>query len=421
MRPYDIAVIGGGPAGAMAAIRAGGLCAGGKKGRVVLIERNDAIGKKLLLTGKGRCNITNMAPIDTFIERFGRQGAFYRSAFHAFFNKDLVEFLKSKGLRLKMERQGRVFPVSDKAKSVVETLMKCLSEKNVEVRYNMRLLGIKTKDPLLRMDFVSHESLYAKRVILATGGASYKKTGSAGDGFRIAERLEHTIMPLTPGLVPLVTKERWVKELKDLTLKNVRLIFSFGKKKIVSSIGECSFTPFGVSGPLVLDMSSRIIPILKRDKRIRLFIDLKPALDQAKLEKRLLREFQADPSLHLKNILRHLMPQDLVPVFMRLADVDAHKKANQITQGERHSIARLLKALPLTITGSLPLEEAMITGGGISTKEIDPRSMESRIVPGLYFAGEIIDGCTSSGGYSLQQAFSTGYLAGQKAAAICVR
>jgi predicted Rossmann fold flavoprotein len=411
MHTYDIAVVGGGPAGVMAAIRASKRCR-----NLVLIERNDSIGKKILLTGKGRCNITNSASLDTFIEKFGRQGPFLRTAFHTFFNQDLVDFFKSKGLRFKKERQGRIFPVTDDASSVIEVLKKCIRESKVEARYNMRLLGIKKKGPALQLDFMSHPSTTAKKVILATGGASYRATGSTGDGFRIVERLGHTVVPIKPALVPLTTKERWVKSLSGLTLKNVRLTFIIGKKKISTSVGECLFTHFGVSGPLVLDISGRIIPQFEKFKRAQLFIDLKPALSEEKLESRLIREFRENGNKEMKNIMKTLLPQRLGEVFLNLAHVNSNKKGNQVTQKEKSSLIRLFKRLSLTVTGSLPIEEAMVTDGGVSTKEIDPKTMESKMIPGLYFAGEIIDGSAPSGGYSLQQAFSTGYLAGEKAA-----
>ena len=411
MQVYDIAVVGGGPAGVMAAIRASQ-----HKKRVVLIERNDAIGKKLLLTGKGRCNITNSASIDAFLEKFGRQGPFFRNAFNAFSNQDLVDFFKSQGLKFKLERQGRLFPVTDTSESVVKTLKVSLTKKKIEILYNMRLLGIKKRDSSLQLDFISHPSIAARKVILATGGASYKDTGSTGDGFRIAEKLGHVILPIKPALVPLTTKERWVKGLSGLTLKNVRLTFIIGKKKITTSVGECLFTHFGVSGPLVLDISGRIVSQLEKFKTAQLFIDLKPALREQKLENRLMREFRDSGNKDMKNIIKTLLPQRLGELFLDLVHIDPNKKGNQVTQKERSSLIRLFKKLSLTVTGSLPIEEAMVTDGGVSTKEIDPRTMESKIIPGLYFAGEIIDGSAPSGGYSLQQAFSTGYLAGDKAA-----
>jgi len=414
MKIYDIAVVGAGAAGIMASIRAAQL-----KKNVVLVERNNSIGKKILITGKSRCNVTNIAPISTFIEKFGKQGPFFRSAFSTFFNHDLMDFFKFKGLELKVERQGRVFPTTDNAYSIVEVLRKYLSDNNVTILYKMRLTDIIKKDGIFQLDFENKYSIKAKKVILATGGASYKATGSSGDGFCLAKKLGHTIVALKPGLVPLKTKELWVKELQGLTLKNIRLTFEYDGKKIVSEVGELLFTHFGVSGPLVLDLSNKIVRLLEEYQEIRLFIDLKPGLKPEQIQNRLLNEFKVKGNAELKNVMKNLLPQKLIPVFINLLGLDPEKKANQITQQERRSIMNLLKALPLTIIGSLPLEEAMITDGGISTKEINPRTMESKIIPGLYFAGEIIDGCASSGGYNLQQAFSTGYLAGEQAA-LCV-
>ncbi|HCJ67324.1 MAG TPA: NAD(P)/FAD-dependent oxidoreductase [Elusimicrobia bacterium] len=411
MKIYDLAVIGAGPAGIIASIRAGQL-----KKNVVLIERNDSLGKKIMLTGKTRCNVTNIAPLGTFIEKFGQSGNFLRTAFSTFSNQDLINFFQSKGLQLKVERQGRVFPVTDNAYSIVKVLKEYLSENKVTIFYNLRLIDLKRKEGIFQLEFENKTSIRAKKVIIATGGASYKITGSSGDGFRLAKKLGHTIIPLKPGLVPLKTKELWVKELQGLTLKNIRLTFEYDKKKIVSEIGELLFTHFGVSGPLVLDLSNKIVHLLEEYPEVRLFIDLKPGLKPEQLENRLLNEFRTKGNTELKNVLKSLLPQKLIPVFIKLSGLDPRKKVNQITQQERSLMVNLLKAFPLTVSGSLPLEEAMVTDGGISTKEINPRTMESKIIPGLYFAGEIIDGCASSGGYNLQQAFSTGYLAGEQAA-----
>jgi len=408
---YEIAVIGGGPAGIMAAIRAGQL-----KKDVVLIERNNRIGKKIRLTGKGRCNITNAASLGTFIEKFGKQGLFLRSAFSIFFNKELIDFFKSRGLCLKTERQGRVFPVTDKADSVVEVLGNALKENNLKVLYNMHVLHIRRKNNFFRLDIANKGNVYARKVILATGGVSFKATGSTGDGFCIARKLGHTIRPLMPALVPLKAEEAWVRQLQGLSLKNIRITFVYGKKKIISGIGELLFTHFGVSGPLVLDLSGRVTALLINNRKINLFIDLKPGLEPEKLRARLLKEFSSRGKTYFKNIMKEFLPHKLIPVFIHLSGIDPAKMASQITKHERSAIIRLLKALPLTVAGSLSIECAMVTSGGVSTKEINPRTMESRHVPGLYFAGEIIAGCASSGGYNLQQAFSTGYLAGENAA-----
>jgi len=411
MHIYDIAIIGAGPAGIMAAIRASQL-----NKDVALIEKNNRIGKKILITGKGRCNVTNAASLDVFIERFGKQGSFLRSAFSAFFNQDLMDFFKSKGLSLKVERQGRIFPVTDKAGSVVEVLKKPLMKKNVKIIYNTNALDVKKKNNIFRLNIFNESNICARKVILATGGVSYKATGSTGKGFHIARRLGHAIQPLMPALVPLKVKEAWVKQLQGLSLKNVRITFVYGKKKVVSDIGEILFTHFGISGPLILDLSGKIVALLKEHRKISLFIDLKPGMEPEKLRNRLLREFTAKGKFYFKNIMKDLLPHRLIPAFMSISGIDPEKTANQVAKYERESIITVLKAMPLTITGSLDIGKAMVTNGGVSTKEIDPRTMQSKLVPGLYFAGEIIDGCASSGGYNLQQAFSTGYLAGEKAA-----
>ena len=412
MQAYDIAVIGAGPAGIMAAIRAGQL-----KKAVVLIERNGSIGKKLLMTGKGRCNITNTAAIDEFMDKFGKSGVFLRTAFSKFFNEDLIDFFKSRGLEMKTERQARVFPETDNAMSVVNVLESCLAENNVKVIYNSRVKEIKPEGGTFHLSIEEGGSVSAKKIILATGGASYKATGSTGDGFDMAKKLGHSIMPLKPGLVPLKTKEGWVKEVQGLTLKNIRLTFMCGKKKIVSDIGELLFTHFGVSGPLILDLSRDIVSMLEGgDVNVGLFIDLKPGLEHRQIENKILAEIKVQGNKELKNFLKIFLPVNLIPVFISLSGVSPDKKANQLTQKERRGLQELFKAMPLAITGSLAIEEAMVTCGGVSKKEIDPRTMESKIVKGLYFAGEIIDGSASSGGYNLQQAFSTGYLAGEEAA-----
>ncbi|MFH1783709.1 MAG: NAD(P)/FAD-dependent oxidoreductase [bacterium] len=408
---YDIAVVGGGAAGMMAAIRAGEL-----KKNVVLIERTNALGKKILITGKGRCNVTNSADIDTFVKVFGKQGRFLRSAFWAFSNRALIDFLQKSGLELKAERQGRVFPVTDESSSVVEVLKRSLLKNNVEILYSMRLFYIKKKSDCFQLNIDKNDKIYAKKVILAAGGASYKITGSSGDGYNIAKRLKHTVIPLKAALVPLKTRESWVKQLQGLSLKNVCIFFKCANKKITSPVGEMIFTHFGVSGPLVLDLSAKIVSAVSEYGDIALFVDLKPGLTPEQLENRLLREFKLKQNAQVNNVMGSLLPLSLIPVFLDVAEVPEEKKINQIVRKERHKIANLLKAFPLTVCGSLPIEEAMVTNGGVCTNEINPKTMESKIVPGLYFAGELIDGAAPSGGYNLQQAFSTGYLAGESAA-----
>ena len=410
MHIYDIAVIGGGPAGAMASIRAG------QKGeKTILLEKNPVIGKKLLLTGKGRCNITNNAPTDDFVRAFGTRGPFYRPAFFSFSNRDLMDFFTQGGLTLKSERQGRVFPVTDRSADIITVLKKYLKESKATVIFNTRVQDISRKESLFQLYLSNSNIIRCHKVIISTGGASYGKTGSTGDGYRLAKKLGHTIGTLQPGLVPLKTREKWPQKLQGLALKNIRITFKSGSKKIVSSIGELMFTHFGVSGPLVLDLSARILSLLGKNHEVKLFIDLKPGLQKEQLTNRLIRDFRSAGPAGIKKIMKNLLPAKLAGIFPDLAGLPPEQKANQVTRQQRHKIIDMVKALPLTVTGSLRLESAMITCGGISAKEINPRSMESRITPGLYFAGEIIDGCAPSGGYNLQQAFSTGWLAGNQA------
>ena len=411
MKNYDIAVIGAGPAGSMAAITAAGL---GKK--VVLVERNDSLGKKIMITGKGRCNITNAASIDIFIKKFNPGGEFFRSAFFAFSGDDLMEFFRSKGLELKAERQGRVFPADDKAGSVIRVLEECLKENNVETIYGKRITSIKHKSGRFILDSDDAFGIEADRVIIATGGSSYKATGSTGDGFDIARQLGHKVAPLKPALVPLKTKEPWVKDLQGLALENIRIIIHCGNKKIRSAVGELMFTHFGVSGPLVLDMSGDIVSALEEHKEIKMEIDLKPGLRKEQIESKLLNKLAFKGNIQIKNLMQDILPKRLIAVFLSLLNIKPEKRTNQIAKQERSAIIDTLKAFPLIITGSLPIEEAMVTGGGVSKTELNPRTMESKLIPGLYFAGEIIEGAAPSGGYNLQQAFSTGYLAGMKAA-----
>ncbi len=411
MKLYDVVVVGAGPAGMMAAIRAGQL---GKN--VILIERNDIIGKKLKITGSSRCNITNTASLDNFMEKFGKKGAFFRSAFAAFSNRRLMTFFESKGLKFKFEKEGRVFPVTDKSRSVIKVLKEYLSENKVKINYNTRLIKIKEKKDYFSLDLGNDNHMATRKIILATGGISYGATGSTGDGFEIAEKIGHKVTTLRPGIVPLKTGEEWVKELQGISLEDVCLTFKYGKRKIVSDNGNMIFTHFGVSGPLILDLSSQIVSILEKNKIVNLFIDFKPEMTVPKLEEKLVNEFEERSKTEFKNFMKLFVPNRMIPIFTDLLDINPKKKVNQIKKGERNKLVNLLKAFPLTITGSLPIEKAMVTCGGISRKEIDPQTMESKIVKGIYFAGEIIDFCAPSGGYNLQEAFSTGYLAGEMAA-----
>ena len=411
---YDVAVVGAGPAGSMAAIRSSQMTK-----NVIVIERNGVIGKKILLTGKGRCNITNIAPIEVFIKNFGKQGMFLKPAFFAFRNHNLIQFFEAQGLNFTIEDRGRVFPVTNKAFSVAHVLMEYLVKHKVEISYNARVVKLERKDGFfqLALDRSDNNIIYAEKVILATGGVSYKKTGSSGDGFRIAEALGHTIVDLRPALIPLRIKETWIKQLQGLSLKDIRITIKCGNKNTVSPRGELMFTHFGISGPLVLDVSSTVVSALRDNEEVMLTIDFIPEVSHEQLREQLLSECTTGRNRQIKSVIRKFLSQRLVSVFMQVLGIEMCKRANQITKKERLLIAGMLKSFPLTVTGSLSIDEAMVTNGGISTKDIYSKTMESRVVPGLYFAGEIIDGCGKSGGYNLQQAFSTGYLAGEKASA----
>lgn len=411
MKLYDIAVVGAGPAGMIAAIRAGQH---GKN--VILIERNDKLGKKLKITGSNRCNVTNTANLDTFVEKFGKRGSFLRSAFAKLSNRRLMSFFNAKGLKLKEEENGRVFPVSNKSTSIIKVLKEYLSENRVEINYNTRLEKIKVKNGYFSLDLGNDNHIATKKVILATGGVSYPSTGSTGDGFNIARKLGHKVTALKPGLVPLIASDEYVKELQGLTLENVVLTFKYGKRKIVSETGNLIFTHFGISGPLVLDLSSKIVPLFDKNEIINLFIDLKPQLTNFELEDMLINEFKARSKTEFKNFMKLFIPNRMIPIIIELLEINPKKNVNQVNRKERIAISNLLKAFPLTLTGFQSIDKAMVTCGGISKKEIDPQTMESKIVPGIYFAGEIIDLCAPSGGYNLQEAFSTGYLAGESAA-----
>ncbi len=402
-----IAVIGAGAAGLIAAGRAAEC---GKK--VFLIEKNNILGKKLLITGKGRCNITNSAEIEDLISNIPGNGNFLYSAFYTFSNMDILDLLNSYGLKTKIERGGRIFPESDRAKDVVETLKKYIQDKDVEVLLDSPVQEIIIKDKKVTgIRFKDRKVLEVDSVILATGGASYKGTGSTGDGYKMASQLGHKIIELKPSLVPLETKDGFVKELQGLSLKNIsiKLVDKKGKE-VYSDFGEMIFTHFGVSGPVILSSSRHILKYNFKD--IKLFIDLKPALTYEKLDQRIQRDFEKFSRKQFKNSLDDLLPKKLIPVIIDLVDISPDKFVNQITKGERKSLVDIFKKFELTISGSRPLEEAIVTAGGVATNEINPSTMESKLIKGLFFAGEIIDVDAYTGGFNLTIAFSTGYLAG---------
>ncbi len=410
MKAFDVLVVGGGAAGMLAAATAG---FGGAQ--VAIVEPNEKLGKKLYITGKGRCNVTNSADMTEFIKNTPTGGRFLYSAFSAFSNTDLIALLSRYGVKTKTERGGRVFPQSDKSSDIISALTRYIKDANVELisKRAERLLiengavyGIRLSDGT---------EIRAKRIILSTGGLSYPQTGSTGDGHRMAKEAGHTIIPARPSLVPLVTRETWVSDLMGLSLKNAAIrVSNRSGKEIYHDFGEMLFTHYGVSGPIVLSASAYM---KAGDSPYILSIDLKPALDEQTLDKRVLRDFSALSNKDFANSLDALLPKKLIPVIIGLSGINPHKKVHDITKEERLRLVRLFKHLPLTVTGTRPIAEAIITSGGVDTKEIQPKTMESKLVRGLYFAGELIDVDALTGGFNLQIAFSTGYLAGESAAA----
>jgi len=408
-----IVVVGAGPSGMMAAIRAASL---GQD--ITLLEKKSTLGNKLLLSGKGRCNLTNTEELQRFLKRFSdKAGDFLRDAFKKFFTQELISFFQDRGLKLKVERQMRVFPQSDRSLSVLDILKNELEKLNVKIICKSKVIDLLISKGQVRGVRLEDEKIIAvDRIILATGGASYSFTGSDASGINIAQKLGHKIVPLQAGLVALDVKESYPKKLEGLTLRNIRIKFSDGKREIISEIGEMIFTSSGISGPLVITLSGKVIDLLGPEKNVYVEIDLKPALSVEQINSRLLREFKTNSKKIIQNMLKELLPLRLIKVFMAATKIDPLKKCSQITQSERQKIIFLLKGFRMEILGPRPIEEAMITRGGVSLKEIDPRTMQSRLIKGLYFCGEMIDVDADTGGFNLQAAFSTGYLAGENAA-----
>lgn len=401
-----VIVIGGGPAGMMAA-----YAAAGTGHRVTLLEKNEKLGKKLFITGKGRCNITNAGDTDTFFSNVMSNPKFLYSAFYMFNNEQVVDFFHEQKLATKVERGNRVFPVSDHSSDVIAALQKALKQQGVDVRLNTRVQKLELNQQVKEVHLLNKETLFADAVIVATGGCSYPATGSTGDGYQFAKESGHKLVKQTPSLVPFETKEEWVKELQGLSLRNVSICIYDGKKKLNEDFGEMLFTHFGVSGPLILSASSRIKPELF-ETGLKLCIDLKPSLDAAQLDRRILRDFDEAKNKQFKNALGHLLPAKLIPVIVDLSGINPDTRVNEITREQRQALVALFKHLPLTITGTRGWKEAIITKGGVSVKDINPSTMESKLVPGLYFCGEVLDLDALTGGYNLQIAWSTGYLAG---------
>ncbi len=401
-----IAVIGGGPAGMIAA-----GTAGLRNKNVSLFDKNNKLGKKLFITGKGRCNITNDSDIETLLQNVIVNNKFLYSAFYTFSNYDIINLLKKYGVKTKVERGNRVFPESDKSSDVINALKKYLIDNNVKIMLNKDIKNIKLNKSGKFNIFFNNDSFETfDKIILATGGMSYKQTGSSGDGYKYAKTLGHSIVKPKPALVPCEVKEAWVKDLQGLSLKNVSISAYNKSSKIFEDFGEMLFTHFGISGPIALTMSNYINKYV-HDK-IEIYIDLKPSLSEDKLEKRIIRDFEKYSRKQFKNSLNDLLPSKLIPVIIKLSSIDGDKFVHQITKNERRKLIEILKSLKLTFEKFRPLNEAIITSGGISTNEINPSTMESKIVKGLFFAGEIIDVDALTGGFNLQIAYSTGYLAG---------
>ncbi len=406
----NIIIIGAGPAGLMAAITA---ALNNKNAIVTLVEKNERAGRKLMITGKGRCNVTNNCDIDTLLLNVAKNPRFLYSAFSVFPSTSVMDFFQNAGVPLKIERGNRVFPVSDKAVDIVDALVKTARKAGVKT-VNDTVTEIKLQNGAVSEVVLKNgKSISADSCLIATGGMSYSVTGSTGDGYRIAQELGHTVTDIKPSLVPLVCHEGFCSRLSGLSLKNVTFsVFEDGKKKpIFKELGEMLFTHFGVSGPLVLSASAYIRNLEKKEYTA--YIDLKPALSLEQLDNRILRDFEEQKNKDFSNSLDKLLPKSLIPVIVRLSGIDGGLKVNQISREQRKTLCSLLKAMPLHIEGLRPVEEAIITSGGISVKEINPTTMESKIVKGLFFAGEVIDVDAFTGGFNLQIAFSTGYVAGK--------
>ena len=414
----SIVIVGGGPAGMMAAISAKEQ---NRKNNVILIEKNNQLGKKLLITGKGRCNVTSSLNMQDFIKNIPGNGMFLYSAFKNYTNQDIIKLLKEEGLEVKEERGNRIFPVTDKSLDVLKCFEKKLKSLNVNIILNTKVKEILVEDNIVKGVKTEKEIINADKVILATGGKSYPLTGSTGDGYVMAQKLGHTVTKINPSLVPLEAFDKETcKNLQGLSLKNVQIeLIDKNKNKVIyEDFGEMLFTHFGVSGPTILSSSAHLVRYkniqqLFNENKISLKIDFKPALSEEKLNDRILRDFNEEKNKMFRNSLDKLLPQKLIPTIIKISGINPNKKVNEITKIERKNLVRLLKNLEITIKGFRSIDEAIITSGGIKIKEINPKTMESKIIKGLYFAGEIIDVDAYTGGFNLQIAYSTGYTAGK--------
>lgn len=404
-----VGVIGGGAAGLMAALKAAEFGA-----ETTLLERNEKLGKKIYITGKGRCNLTNAKTGDEFFKGFARNGRFMYSAMSFFSNDDMMALLEDSGTPVKVERGDRVFPVSDKASDVTRALEKNLREKGVKVLLNQRVSSIEKKGEGFLVRCEGNGEYGFDRLILCTGGVSYPSTGSDGSGFSLARALGHEVGELKPSLIPILTQDEWPKALSGLSLKNVELTVKDQKKVLFREIGEMLFTHFGVSGPLVLSASAYMIE--KQLADLRMLIDMKPGLSHEQLDQRILRDIAKEPKKQMVNLMPGLLPRAMAEPVLRIADIDPETVASQLTRAERERLVSTLKGIPLKVKGFRPVEEAIVTRGGLNIKQVNPSTMESKLVKGLYFAGEMLDVDGFTGGFNLQIAWSTGALAGKSAA-----
>lgn len=398
-----VIVIGAGPAGIMAAIHAS------KKHNVTILDGNDRIGKKLFITGKGRCNVTNSKDISEFFDYIPGNPHFLYSALYSYTNEDTMNFFENVGIKLKVERGGRVFPMSDKSSDIIKGLSIGLKESNVQVKLNSKVTNIiYDANKIVGVEINNSTKLYGDYFIIATGGASYPLTGSRGEGQKFAKKLGHTIIELKPSLVPIELNEPWLKDLMGLSLKNISLSILKNNKVLYKNQGEMLFTNYGISGPLVLSGSRYV----KNEGSYEASIDLKPALNESELDKRIQKDFLKYQNKEFKNALDDLLPKKLIPLIINLSNIPLDKKVNVITKEERKNLLHILKDLRVKIKGLRPIEEAIVTAGGVNTLEIDPSTMKSKIISNLSFAGEVIDVDAFTGGYNVQIALSTGYIAG---------
>ena len=405
-----ILVVGGGAAGMAAAIAASSFDT-----EVNLFERNEKLGKKLFITGKGRCNVTNDCTDEVFFESVIKNSRFLYSSYSRFRAADTMEFFRNAGVSLKVERGNRVFPVSDHSSDIIRALEKEMSRRGIKIHLNTGIASLIAENGEIRGVITDKgDHVLCDRCIIATGGCSYPQTGSRGDGYRFATETGHKVTETIPSLVPMETKEAWVRDLMGLSLRNVSLTIKNGKKELYSGFGEMLFTHFGVSGPLILTASSKVGDKLRKQP-LSAFIDLKPALTEEQLDARLLREFRENSNKDFINAVSPLFPGKLVPVMVMLSGISPHKKTNEVTKGERRNFVSLIKHLPFTIVGTRGFSEAIVTRGGVSVRQVDPSTMESKLVKGLYFAGEVLDIDAVTGGFNLQVAWTTGFAAGEAA------